>query len=43
MTDPDEAALSKLAKKMLAMPPKKHDDMKLGKARAAKTLPPLVE
>jgi hypothetical protein len=34
MTDPDEAALSKLAKKILSMPPKHHEDMKLGKSNA---------
>jgi hypothetical protein len=33
MTDPDEVQLSKLAKKMLAMPPKKRADSKLGKPR----------
>jgi hypothetical protein len=31
MADPDEVQLSKLAKKMLAMPPKKREDSKLGK------------
>jgi hypothetical protein len=35
MTDPDEAQLSKLAKKMLATPHKKREDSKLGKLRAA--------
>jgi hypothetical protein len=43
MTDSDEAQLSKLAKKMLAMPPKHHEDMKLGKHKAkasSKARPP---
>src|ERR1700730_3955885 len=33
MADPDEVQLDKLAKKMLAMPPKKREDSKLGKPR----------
>jgi hypothetical protein len=33
MADPDEVQLSKLAKKMLAMPPKKREESKLGKPR----------
>jgi hypothetical protein len=33
MTDPDEVQLGKLAKKMLAMPPKKREESKLGKPR----------
>jgi hypothetical protein len=33
MTDPDEVQLGKLAKKMLAMPPNKRKDSKLGKPR----------
>ena len=33
MTDSDEVELSKLAKKMLVMPPKKRADLKLGKPR----------
>jgi hypothetical protein len=33
MTDPDEAQPSKLAKKMLSMPPKKHEDSKVGKPK----------
>ena len=32
-TDPDELQLGKLAKKMLAMPPKKREDSKFGKPR----------
>jgi len=32
-TDPDELQLGKLAKKMLAMPPKKRQESKLGKPR----------
>ena len=28
--DQDEKALSKLTKRMLAMPPKRHDEMKIG-------------
>jgi hypothetical protein len=32
-TDPDELQLGKLAKRMLAMPPKKREDSKLGKPR----------
>jgi hypothetical protein len=35
MTDPDEVQLGKLAKRMLAMPPKKREDSKLGKPRGA--------
>jgi hypothetical protein len=35
MTDPDdEKALSALAKRMLSMPPKRQDEMKIGKPRA---------
>jgi hypothetical protein len=34
MTDPDEAALSKLAKKMLSAPPKERADMKVGGRQA---------
>lgn len=34
MTDPNEVQVSKLAKKMLSTPPKKHEDSKLGKPRA---------
>src|ERR1700732_1319158 len=33
MTDADEVQLGKLAKRMLAMPPKKREDSKLGKPR----------
>jgi hypothetical protein len=33
MTDPDEAQLSKLAKKMLATPHKKRDESKVGKIK----------
>jgi hypothetical protein len=33
MADPDEAQLAKLAKRVLAMPPKKREDSKLGKSR----------
>jgi hypothetical protein len=33
MTDPDEAQLSKLAKRMLAMPPKKREESKVRKAK----------
>jgi hypothetical protein len=40
MADPNETALSKLAKKMLAMPPKKHKDMKLGKRKAKASTKP---
>jgi hypothetical protein len=39
MTDPEEVQLGKLAKKMLAMPPKKRKDSKLGKPRAKPTAP----
>jgi len=34
MADPDEAALSKLAKKMLATPPREREDMKVGTRRS---------
>ena len=34
MTDPDELQLGKLAKKMLATPPKPHKEMKIGKRKA---------
>jgi hypothetical protein len=33
MTDPDEAELSKLAKKMLSTPHKNRDESKVGKAK----------
>jgi len=33
MTDPDEAELSQLARKMLATPPKKREDAKFGKPK----------
>jgi hypothetical protein len=33
MTDPNEIKRSKLAKRMLAMPPKPHEDSKLEKPR----------
>jgi hypothetical protein len=33
MTDPEEIKLSKLARRVLAMPPKKREDSKLGKPR----------
>jgi hypothetical protein len=36
MADPDEVQLGKLAKKILAMPPKNREDSKLGKPRAPK-------
>jgi hypothetical protein len=39
MADPDEVQLSKLAKKMLAMPHKKREDSKLGKPRTKPTAP----
>jgi hypothetical protein len=42
MTDPDEAQLSKLAKKMLATPPRKHEDMKLGARQSRRPIPPAV-
>jgi hypothetical protein len=39
MNDPDEVQLGKLAKRMLAMPPKKRKDSKLGKPRAKPNAP----
>jgi hypothetical protein len=39
MADPDETALSKLAKKMLAMPHKKREDSKVGTPKAKITKP----
>jgi hypothetical protein len=33
MADPDELQLDKLAKRVLAMPPKKREESKLGKPR----------
>ena len=33
-SDQDEKALSELAKRMLSMPPKRHEEMKLGKHKA---------
>jgi hypothetical protein len=46
-TDPDELQLGKLAKKMLATPPKPHSEMKIGKRKAKaiankKTIKPKV-
>ena len=34
MNDPEEKQLSKLAKRMLATPPKRQDEMKIGKHKA---------
>lgn len=38
--DADEQQLAKITKRMLAMPPKKHKDMKLGKRKAKESTKP---
>jgi hypothetical protein len=35
MTDPHEVQLSKLAKRVLSMPPKKREESKIGKRKSA--------